>query len=69
MAVKADDLKAFVAELGKERISLDDLKLEIVRKWGASDYIVNQRIKYMSMLGLIKPDPNNMNVMVIRGLK
>ena len=54
MTIKAQDLRDFVKEIHQTEISMRQLRPMIEERWGISDYIVAERIKYLKMLGLLK---------------
>jgi hypothetical protein len=66
MTVKYADLEAFLRELDVKEIRKIELEEKIVRKWGASDYIVGQRTKYMMKFGMIGVSASNPNIFMIK---
>ena len=65
MAIRVEDLKEFVLELKKDKITKKELEKRIKMKWGISDYIYKSRLDALSLFGFIKPDRNNPLVLVI----
>jgi len=54
MTLRKQDLIEFIGILKRKRISRRELSAKIKEHWGYSEYIVENRIKYLLETGLIR---------------
>lgn len=67
MTIKLNDLKEFVKTIKQDKIGRDNLERKIAEHWGMSDYIVEQRLKYLLRFGMVKPSKESNDILVIDG--
>lgn len=66
MTVKLKQLEEFVQGIKQNRIARKDLALKVASTWGCSDYIIQSKIKFMIMFGLIEVSQESNEVFVIK---